>query len=243
MSGDANDFAKNEPSDELWARLRELDTPTVCNAIEVVEGKRGFEGFTRRTPVASPSASRAMLGYARTGRIRGNAPSTEPPERVRKRRMDYYRYMSEGPRPALAVIEDVDYPDCRGAYWGEVNAVVHQGFGLGGALTNGLMRDLGDLPEGFPVVAGAVGPSHGFVHVLDIDRPVSVLGLTVAPGDLIHADRHGAVVIPPAVVSGLSAAIDRLLATERLILEPAIRPDFDFEAFERAWTAFEKARV
>ena len=105
------------------------------------------------------------------------------------------------------------------------------------------MRDLGDLPEGFPVVAGSIGPSHGFVHVLEIAVPVTVFGLTVAPGDLVHADRHGAVVIPPEVVPGLAAAIGKLRATEPLVLGPARQPGFDFAAFEAAWTAFENART
>jgi regulator of RNase E activity RraA len=137
----------------------------------------------------------------------------------------------------------VDYPNCIGAYWGEINTTIHKGFGMSGALTNGVMRDLGDLPDGFPVVAGSVGPSHGFVHVRDLDTPVSVFGMTVDPGDLIHADRHGALVIPEDIVDQLEGAIQKLLTTERIILDAASQPGFDFDAFETAWTAFEKARV
>jgi regulator of RNase E activity RraA len=114
---------------------------------------------------------------------------------------------------------------------------------MSGALTNGVMRDLGDLAEGFPVVAGSIGPSHGFVHVLDIGTPVTVSGLTIAPGDLVHADRHGAVVVPPDVIPMISAAIRRMQETEALVLVPARSPGFDFAAFETAWTAFEKART
>ena len=105
------------------------------------------------------------------------------------------------------------------------------------------MRDLGDLPQGFPVVAGSIGPSHGFVHIRSLGQPVRIFGLTVTPGDLIHADRHGAVVIPPEVIPTLAAAITRLQETEKLILAPARQPGFDFEAFETAWAAFERART
>ena len=157
--------------------------------------------------------------------------------------MAYYRMMAEAPRPTVAVIEDVDFPTCVAAYWGEINTTVHKGLGVAGALTNGVVRDLGDLPDGFPVVAGSIGPSHGFAHLREIATPVTVFGLTVAPGDLVHADRHGAVVIPPDVLPGLADGIRRLLATERLILEPARRDGFDFAAFEAAWTAFENART
>lgn len=227
----------------LLTLLKQVDTPTVCNAIEVAQGKRGFDAFTRGTMLASHPDAPAIVGYARTARIAAVTPPTEAPEVIKARRMEYYRHMSEGPRPALAVIEDVDFPQCIGAYWGEINTTVHKGFGLSGALTNGVMRDLGDLPEGFPVIAGSIGPSHGFVHVKDIGQPVTVFGLRVADGDLIHADRHGALVIPPEVLPDLDAAIRRLLDTEKLVLDPARQEGFDFDAFEAAWSAFEAART
>ena len=85
--------------------------------------------------------------------------------------------------------------------------------------------------------------SHGFVHVLDFDQPVEVIGLNLKPGDLIHADRHGAVVIPQNVIPDFHTAIEKLLATEKLVLEPARAPGFDFETFEKAWAAFEAART
>ncbi|WP_417840055.1 RraA family protein [Tritonibacter scottomollicae] len=228
---------------DLLTLLRQVDTPTVCNAIEVAEGKRGFDAFTRGTLLASAPEAPAMVGYARTAKIAAVAPPSEPPEVIKARRMAYYKYMAEAPAPAVTVIEDLDYPNAIGAYWGEINTTVHKGFGISGALTNGVMRDLGDLPEGFPVVAGSIGPSHGFVHVREIDTPVEIFGLTVAPGDLIHADRHGAVVIPPAVIPMLAEAISKLLETEKLVLEPAKAAGFDFATFEAAWARFEQSRT
>ncbi|WP_305986048.1 RraA family protein [Roseibium sp. MMSF_3544] len=228
---------------ELLDLLKSVDTPTVCNAIEVAEGRRGFNRFTRGTMLASDPTARAMVGYARTARISALAPPTEPAEVIKARRMDYYRYMSEGARPGLAVVEDVDFPNAIGAYWGEINTTVHKGFGLSGALTNGVMRDLGDLPDGFQVIAGSIGPSHGYVHVKEIDIEVKVFGLDIRPGELVHADRHGALVVPEAVIPSLADAIRKLLATEHLVLGPAREPDFTFEKFEEAWGAFEKART
>lgn len=222
--------------------LNRIDTPTVCNAIEVVQGKRGFASFTRGTMICT-EPGRAIVGYAVTARIAALAPATDPPDVIRTRRMAYYRAMHDGPKPSVAVIEDTDFPHCIGAYWGEVNTTIHRGFGMAGALTNGVVRDLGDLAQGFPVVAGSIGPSHGFVHVRDLGTPVTIFGLTVAQGDLVHADRHGALVIPPEVVPHLATAISKMQATERLILDPARAPGFDFKAFEAAWSAFEAART
>lgn len=229
--------------DQLLTLLQQVDTPTVCNAIEVAQGKRGFADFTRGTMIASDSKAPALVGYARTAKIAALVPPTETAEVIKGRRMDYYRHMSEGPRPAIAVVEDLDFPNCIGAYWGEINTSVHKGFGMSGALTNGVMRDLGDLPDGFPVVAGSVGPSHGFVHVKEIGTPVRIFGLTVKDGDLVHADRHGALVIPAYITFGLADAITTLLETEKLILEPARQEGFDFDSFTKAWAAFEKART
>lgn len=227
---------------DLSDLLSRVDTPTVCNAIEVVQGKRGFQGFTRGTMICT-EPGRAVVGYAVTAQIAALAPPTEPPEVIKARRMAYYKAMHDAPKPSVAVIEDLDYPNCIGAYWGEINTTVHQGFGMAGALTNGVVRDLGDLPLGFPVIAGSIGPSHGFVHVRSIGEPVRVMGLEVRQGDLVHADRHGAVVVPAETVPRLAEAIRKLQATERLVLDPARRPDFDFAAFETAWSAFERART
>ena len=230
-------------NDDLLALLKSVDTPTVCNAIEVAQGGRGFDQYTRGTVLCSDPEARAIVGYARTARIAAANQPTEPADVIKTRRMDYYRHMAEGPRPALAVIEDLDGENAVGAFWGEINTTVHKGFGLSGALTNGVMRDLGDLPTDFPVIAGSVGPSHAFVHVREIGTPVRVFGMVVKDGDLIHADRHGALVIPQDDIPNLAAAIHTLLANEKLVLDPARAEGFDFDAFEKAWTEFEAART
>jgi regulator of RNase E activity RraA len=226
----------------LHKLLTSVDTPTVCNAIEVSQGKRGFNDFTRGTMLINEPTG-VLVGYASTAKIAAVAPSEEPPETVRARRMAYYKQMSEAPQPVVCVIEDEDFPNAIGAFWGEVNTTIHKGFGVAGTLTNGLMRDLGDMAPDYPVVAGSIGPSHGFVHVTAVNTPVQVFGLRVNPGDLVHADRHGAVVIPPDVIPDLERAIHKMQDTEHLVLGPAREAGFDFNAFEAAWEAFEKART
>ena len=227
----------------LFDVLRSVDTPTVCNAIEAAQGKRGFNNFTKATMVASAPEEKSFVGYALTAKIAATSAPEEAAESVKKRRMAYYKYMAEGQQPSVAVIEDCDFPNCVGAFWGEINTTVHKGFGVSGVVTNGVVRDLGDLPTGFPVIAGSIGPSHAFVHVREFGKPVSVFGLEVEEGDLVHAERHGALVIPSLVIPSLQHAIEKLIATERLVLEPASKPDFDFEAFAKAWAAFEAART
>ena len=222
--------------------LQSVDTPTVCNAIEVAQGKRGFNDFTRGTMLASDTKG-VIVGYAITAQIAAIEPPTEAVSVIRERRMSYYKAMSGNVKPSIAVVEDLDYPNCIGAFWGEVNTTIHKGFGMSGALTNGVMRDLGDMAEGFPVVAGSIGPSHGFVHVRSVNQPINIFGMNIKSGDLVHADRHGAVVVPTDVIDDLEVSILKMQQTERLVLDPARKKGFDFDAFETAWNDFEKART
>ena len=236
-------MAEQTLDQDLLELLLKVDTPTVCNAIEVAQGKRGFNNYTHGTMLRSAPEDPAVVGFARTAKIAGLEPPAISPDEVRKRRMDYFRSMSEGPSPSLAVVEDVDFPNCVSAWWGEVHTTVHKGLGMSGAVTNGVMRDLGDVEPGFPVLAGSIGPSHAFVHVREIGTPVNVFGMTVNEGDLVHADRHGALVIPTEVIPDLQAAIQKLLDTEQLILGPAREEGFNFEKLEKAWLTFEKSRT
>ena len=230
--------------DALIERLGSFDTPTVCNAIEVAQGRRGFDGFTHRTMHWSGAPDLRIVGFARTARIAGRTPPQEPADVLRERRMAYFRSMESGPRPGIAVVEDVDGDAALGAWWGEIHAQVHSKvFKLAGAVTNGVMRDLGDMPDTFPVLAGAIGPSHGFVRVADIGTPVQVFGMSVREGDLIHADRHGAVAIPADVHDNLEAALDILQKSEAIVLDPLKKGAVGLEQFEDLWAKFEKART
>ena len=225
---------------EDWlAAMRAVDTPTICNAIEAVEGARRGTGFTRRPVVAADPALPPMVGYARTARVRAAEPPDLAPDRVRAMRLEYYEYVAGG-GPTVVAIEDADWPRPVGAFWGEVNVAIHKGFGVAGAITNGLVRDLGMLDPGFQILASAVGPSHAFVHLIEFDCPVNVFGLDVRPGDLVHADRHGAVVVDPATAPRLPEGIDLVLRKEKPVLDAARGPDFSIEKLRQAWGAAEE---
>jgi regulator of RNase E activity RraA len=230
-------------TNELLVLLRKLDTPTVCNAIEVAQGKRGFNRFTRGTMQHSRPGEPAIVGFARTAKISGLAPPVEPSDVIRSRRMDYFRSMASGDGPTVSVVEDVDFPNCIAGWWGEVHVAVHKGLGMSGAVTNGVMRDLDVMDDGFPVLAGSVGPSHGFVHVLKIGGQVDVMNMKVRQGDLIHADRHGALIIPTDVIDVLKKAIETVIASEDIVLTPARKPGFNIEKLEEVWAHFEAART
>jgi regulator of RNase E activity RraA len=220
---------------ETLALLRRTDTPTICNALEHLMGGRTAEGFTKHPVVAADVSLPPMVGYARTAKIRASSPAQKPAGEVRALRMAYYEYAVSGPGPNVVVIEDSDWPHCIGGFWGEMQVAQHKGLGIAGTLTNGVLRDLGMLDPGYQVLAGSVGPSHAFVHVTEIDVPVTVFGLSVKPDDLIHADRHGAVIIPEKYLTDMPAAIELTIRKEQPILKAARAPGFTPEKLRAAW--------
>ncbi len=216
--------------------LRSLDTPTVCNALEVVAPKRRGHGYTVDPLVCAKPGLPPIVGFARTARIRAQHPNAADPKQARRASVGYYEYLASGDGPTITVIQDLD-DGARGygAFWGEVNSNIHRGLGCLGVITDGSIRDLDDVAEGFQLLAGRIGPSHAFVHVVDYGGPVTVAGMAVSDGDLIHADQHGAVVVPADVADQVEAAADLIARRERVIIDAAKQPDFDFDKLRAAW--------
>ena len=219
--------------------LRSFDTPTVCNALEVVAPQRRMVGFTRRPLVCVRPELPPMVGYAATVSCRAAVPPTESAEVRRARRIAYYEYIDSLPRPSIVVVQDLDDPAGFGAMWGEVNTAVHKGLGALGVITNGSVRDIDQFAPGFQALAGSIGPSHAWVSPVGWGEPVDVHGMTVRHGDLIHADRHGAVVIPHDVAANIPAAVDLLVRKEKVILDVARASDFSIDQLRAALKASE----
>jgi len=217
--------------------LRAFDTPTICNALEVVAPDRRVVGFTTAPFVCADPGLAPIVGFARTATIRAAAPAPGDAQAQRARRADYYAHVGQGDGPKVMVIEDRDPAPGFGAWWGEVNSTIHKALGCQGAITNGSMRDLDALAPGFQLLAGMLAPSHAHVHVDGFGDPVRVHGMTVSDGDVVHADRHGAVVIPADTVAALPAAVDLIARRERVILDACADSDFDAEVLRRAMAA------
>ncbi len=220
----------------LLDALRAIDTPTVCNALEVVAPKRRGFGYTVEPLVCTRPELGSMVGFARTAQIRAMHPSDLAGDDARALQDAYYGYIDDGPRPAIIVIQDLD-GDSRGygSFWGEVNSNIHNGLGCVGLVTDGSVRDLPDIAEGFQMLAGRVGPSHAFVHPVGFGTPINVAGMRVRDGDLVHADQHGAVVIPADVASGVPDAAAKIARREAVIIKAAQEPGFGIERLRKAW--------
>jgi regulator of RNase E activity RraA len=225
---------------ELFDQLRQFDTPTICNALEVVRGERFTHGFTRRRLLAAKPNAPAIVGFARTAMIRTAEPFD--PAGRRERLFAYYAHIESGPETRVAVIQDLDDPPGLGAFWGEVNTTVHWGLGCVGAITNGSMRDLDAMHPNFQCLAGSLSPSHAHVQVVEHGKPVNVLGMLVKDGDVVHADRHGAVTFEPALLERIPAAIDLMARREKVILDVARQPGLNAQKIRAAYAAMEQVK-
>jgi regulator of RNase E activity RraA len=133
------------------------------------------------------------------------------------------------------VIQDIDGPDAGfGAFWGEVNSAVHKALGCLGVITDGSIRDIPQWAPGFQALAGSIGPSHAHVHVTGFAAEVRVAGMTVCDGDLIHADSHGAIVIPLHIADKLPEAADLCGRREVPILDIARDKAFSLQRLRDA---------
>lgn len=213
--------------------LRSVDTPTVCNLIEMAAPeRRGSFHTVKHLHCPFPDLP-PMVGFARTVSIRSREPGAGS---YMERRYDYLDYVAAEPRPSIVVIEDLDGEHAGyGAFWGEVQSNVHLALGCLGTITSGSVRDIPMIPKGFQMLAGSIVPSHAYVHVVEFACPVNVYGMATVSGDLVHADRHGAVVVPVDKIDAMKAALDGLMAREARILAAARAPDMTVDKIKAAF--------
>ena len=222
-------------SAETLAYLETVDTPTICNALEIVAPERRLHGYTVKPFVCPFPDVVAVVGYARTGCVRATHTNELKGEAARNQRIGYYEYIASGAEPKFTVLQDLDGAEIGyGAFWGEVQSTVHKGLGSVGVITDGCIRDIPQWAPGFFALAGSLAPSHAWTHLHDYGKEVRVHGMVVKHGDLIHADRHGAVIIPHDVADKIKGACDLLTRKEAVILDQARQPGFNIEILKAA---------
>jgi regulator of RNase E activity RraA len=204
--------------------LKSMDTPTVCNVIEMVAPERRGHGYTVKHLFCPFPDLPPIVGFAKT--VTAKAKDKVSAGDYMAKRMDYLDYVASEPRPSISVIEDLDDEVGYGAFWGEVQSNIHKALGSIGCVTNGSFRDLDMWAEGYQMVGGRIGPSHAWVHMVDFGRAVNIFGMQVGHDDVIHADYHGAVVVPADAVKKLPAAIDLISRREKVILDFCRDPGF-----------------
>ena len=202
---------------EVLEKLRQYDTPTVLNVIELFEVRPRQEGFLNGEIKACFPEMGPIVGYASTATFQR---ATEPAEG------DAYSNLAdqvgvfdeELPAPRIVVFEDIDPEPC-GATFGEVMCTVYQNFGCAGLITSGGGRDLEQVRAlGFPVFTGGTICSHGYGQWLHVGLPVRVGGLIVETGNLLHADANGVTNIPLEIASEIVDVAPEYIAAEELVI-------------------------
>jgi regulator of RNase E activity RraA len=216
-------------SAEQLESLKRYNTPTISNAIEFFDVRPRDVGFLPHYIRCLIPELGAIIGYAVTSQTMASPPEGEP---SRDLLPDYLRYVSAQPGPKIAVAEDLDDPPGLGAQFGEVTATIHQKLGCVGHITSGCPRDLDEVKAlGFPMFGLNPCVSHAYVRLVDYAKPVTVGGVTIRPGDLIHADKHGACIIPLEVAPKLAEACAEVERRERPLLEICRSSTFDLEGY------------
>lgn len=196
--------------------LRAVDTPTVCNVIELFDVRPRNTGYMDGRIQSCFPEMGPVVGYAATATFRSDAPP---------RGGDVYSSLdrqveafAELPGAPFVVFQDLDDPAVS-ATFGEVMCATYQAFGAVGLITSGAGRDLQQVRAlGFPCFTGGTICSHGYCHILQCNVPVHVGGITIYPGDILHADCNGVTTIPNEIAGQVARLCKEFIEAEEEVL-------------------------
>ena len=182
--------------DDVLTQLKRWNTPTIYNGWEqITRHDAGRDGFNIEKVHDFMPQMGPMVGYAVTVRIQPGNP--EHPKANGGAWSEYRRYVASSPGPKIVAVQDLDKPAAYGSFWGEVNSGIHLALGCVGTITDGAVRDVDEMADaGFKAIARRMCVGHAHSYPVKWNCEVEVFGRKVRPGQLIHADRHGFLVIP-----------------------------------------------
>ena len=176
-------------------KLKRWNTPTIYNGWEQITKGDRTKNFNREPVVDFMPQMGPMVGYAVTLVFE---PSQKKHQENRGAVLEYRRYVASVPGPKIIVLQDLDKPETYGSFWGEVNANCHKALGCVGTITDGAIRDLDEMTNaGFKAIARRMCIGHAYSVPVRWGVPVEVFGCPIQPGQLIHADKHGFLAVPP----------------------------------------------
>ncbi len=204
--------------------LQGIDGPSICNAIEGFNFRPKNEGFMMPEIQTAFRDFPPVVGYAVTGVISANAPDGRNVARD-----EWWDLIASVPEPRFIILHDIDNPPI-GAYWGEVQGNIHKALGAVAVATDGTVRDLDEVHElGFQFFAKHISVSHAYTHLVEIGIPVSVGGLTVDTGQLIHGDKHGVTHIPFELADKIPDMVATIADYEKKTIDVCQSPSFSME--------------
>jgi regulator of RNase E activity RraA len=201
MSSTPSDLTGGTPGSRLThgelLELRRWNTPTIYNGWEQITAHDpGKDGFNIEEAVDFMPQMGAMIGYAVTVVCEPSNP--EHKKNGQYLWSEYRRYVASVPGPKIVVVQDLDKPNFVGSFWGEVNSNAHRALGCAGTITDGCIRDLDEMNyAGFKALARRLCVGHAYSCPVRWGCEVEVFGRRISPGQLIHADKHGFLAIPP----------------------------------------------
>ncbi len=197
--------------------LRQYDTPTICNVIELFNIRPRHTGYLDARIRACFPEMPPMVGFASTATFRAAAPPRQGSVYASLDRQ--VAAFADLPSPPVVVFQDLDDPAVA-ATFGEVMCTTYKRFGAVGLVTSGAARDLDQVRRlGFPCFSNGAICSHGWAHFVDVHTPVSVGGMILAPGDLLHGDANGLTTIPVEIASAVAGACADYVAAEQVVLD------------------------
>ena len=212
--------------------LRSYDTPTICNVMELFEIRPRHLGYMDARIRACFPEMPPMVGFACTATFRAAAPPLEGS--VYSSLDRHVAGFADVPSPPVVVFQDLDDPTVA-ATFGEVMCTTYKRFGAAGLITSGAARDLDQVRRlGFPCFSNGVVCSHGYAHFVDVNVPVRVGGVAIAPGDLLHGDANGVTTIPLQIASDVAHACAEYCAAEQVMMDYCKRPDATPAGFSEA---------
>lgn len=223
--------------------LQEIDTATICNAIDLFDIRGRIDDYADQRLQCHFHELKPMVGYAVTATVRtGTAPDAAHAEfgTFFLKQLDFIQQMGV---PAVVVFQDLDEP--KGAIFGEGMATAYQAFGTVGIVTNGLCRDLEAVrTQGLACFTGGAVPSKGLIHFEELNVPVTVHGLEINPGDLLHGDSNGVTSIPHQIADKVAKVGQQIIDVEQVFFECARDKSVTLESFRAAREAYaEKLKV
>ena len=203
-------------SEDTLAFLREVDSPTIANAIETFELRERCDGFIGGAVECRFPEFGVMAGRAVTVKM-ASSPG-KPASRDGYWRMWDALEAMEG--PAVLAIQDVSGAPHRCAYAGEMMATLAQRLGAVGMVTDGALRDVDEVRAlGFHYFMRYAVVSHGNFEIVSVGEAIELDGQRVEHGDLLHGDRNGIVIVPDAAIGGLPEAVSGIREREQAQLE------------------------
>jgi regulator of RNase E activity RraA len=218
----------NTLTPEQIAELRKIDTATVTNAMEHFNVRPPTAGFSSLELHCLFPEQEPMVGYA----VTCTGDSTTPKMDRKSQDRALYEAIRDAPKPAIVVFQNIGIDRLRSNQFGDIMVTTFQRLGAVGAVTDGGIRDLAGMRRrapGFQMFAAGAVASAGVSIVVEVGLTVSICGMLIRPGELLHGDANGLVSIPHEIADKVAAQGEEVLRKEQEKIEFIMRDDFSVE--------------